>query len=53
MEAAKKAKQLKRYKALKGLWKVIKRGGGMMWMFFEFELEKCPGLSGGYDGSLA
>lgn len=53
MDAAKAAGQAKRYRALRGLLKVIKRGGNLIFMFFELELEKCPGLWGGYDGRMA
>jgi hypothetical protein len=50
LEEAKKLKQLKRARALQGLLKVIKRGGGMMFFYIEFFLEllnqSCPGGGG-------
>jgi hypothetical protein len=46
LEEAKRLKQLKRAEALRGLLKVIKRGGYMMWFYIEFfwmELEQMAG----------
>lgn len=38
LDAAKTAGQAKRAKALAGLWKVIKRGGTMMWLWIDYSL---------------
>ena len=53
MKEAKAANQLKRYRVLRGLFKVIKRGGaqiGLFFEFFEWEIENDPELSGGAPG---
>ena len=38
MDAAKAAGEGKRYRALRGLLKVIKRGGAMMWIWVDISL---------------
>ncbi len=48
MKAAKEAGEIKRYRALRGLLKVIKGAGAEIWLFIDFLIEelKNPNISG-------